>query len=246
MSGYSKVRATRMHKKISRKILTMGGGGFSMEPENLLLDSYFFSMAEKKNPKVCFIGTASGDAQNYIDMFYQNMKNHEVQASHLSLFKGPKEPLRDFILDKDIFYVGGGNTRNLMVLWNEWHLGELLIEANKAGKVLGGISAGSLCWYEEGVTDSVPGQLGALKCLGILKGSHCPHYDGEMERRPAFHKLILNGMKDGMACDDGVAAVFEDEKFIEFISSRPAANGYFLKNVNGKIEEKLVKPRFLG
>lgn len=217
-----------------------------MEPENLLLDSYFISLAGKQNPQVCFIGTASGDAQNYIDMFYENMKKHEVIASHLSLFKGPKKSLRDFVLEKDIFYVGGGNTRNLMALWREWQLGELLIEAYKVGKVLGGISAGSLCWYEEGVTDSVPGKLGALNCLGILKGSHCPHYDGEVERKPAYQNLILNGMKDGIACDDGVAAVFENEKFVEFVSSRPSARGYVVKNVNGRIEEVEVKPRFLG
>jgi dipeptidase E len=235
-----------MQNKNSRKIITMGGGGFSMEPENLLLDRYFISLAQKKNPKICFIGTASGDAQNYIELFYENMKNHEVTASHLSLFNGPKESLRDFIFDKDIFYVGGGNTRNLMVLWKEWGLGELLKEASQAGKILGGISAGSLCWYEEGVTDSVPGKLGALSCLGILKGSHCPHYDGEIERRPAYQKLILSGMKDGIACDDGVAAVFENEKFVEFVSSRPTALGYTVKNLNGKIQELAVKPRYLG
>ena len=237
-----------MENSTTRKILTMGGGGFSMdEPGNLLLDRYFISLAEKKNPKICFIATASGDAQNYIDMFYESMKNHEVVPSHLSLFKGPKDvSLRDFVFDKDIFYVGGGNTRNLMALWNEWGLGALLKEASQAGKVLGGISAGSLCWYEEGVTDSVPGKLGALTCLGILKGSNCPHYDGEAERRPAYHRLIMSGMKDGIACDDGVAAVFENEQFQEFVSSRREAKGYFVKNVSGRIEEVEVKPRFLG
>jgi peptidase E len=127
------------------------------------------------------------------------MKKHKVEPSHLSLFNGPKGSLRDFIFDKDIIYVGGGNTRNLIVLWKEWGLDKILSEAYQAGKILGGISAGSICWYEQGVTDSVPGDLNSLPCLGILSGSNCPHYDGDKERRPAFHRLILKGMKNGIS-----------------------------------------------
>jgi dipeptidase E len=226
--------------------VTMGGGGFSEEPDNPLLDRFFFSLSDKEKPKVCFISTASGDSLTYIDKFYINMKKHNVEASHLSLFNGPKGSLRDYVLDKDVIYVGGGNTRNLIVLWKEWGLDQILKEAYQAGKVLGGISAGSICWYEEGVTDSIPGQLNAWPCLGILKGSNCPHYDGDRERRPAFHRLVLSGMRPGIACDDGVAAVFENEDFVEFVSSRPAARGYLIKKVGDKIEEIEVKPRFLG
>lgn len=224
----------------------MGGGGFLEEPENPLLDTYFFSLAGAKVPKVCFVPTASGDALSAIDKFYLNMKKHNVEASHLSLFKPPQGSLRDFVMDKDVFYVGGGNTRNLMVLWKEWGLDRLLKEAYQAGKVVGGISAGSLCWYEYGVTDSVTGQLNKLACTGVLKGSNCPHYDVEVERRPAFHRLVLEGMPGGIACDNSVAAVFENEKFVEFVSSVPTANGYFVSKVDDKIEEKLVKPRYLG
>lgn len=224
----------------------MGGGGFSEEPENLLLDSFFFSLASSEKPKVCFIPTASGDSQGYIDRFYENMTEHNVEPSHLSLFNGPIESLRDFVFDKDIIYVGGGNTRNLIVLWREWGLDKIFQEAYQAGKVVGGISAGSICWYEEGVTDSIPGELNALDCLGIISGSNCPHYDGDENRRPAFHRLILSGMRDGIACDDGVAAVYENEKLVEFVSSRPLANAYFVKRVGGKIKETVIKPRFLG
>ena len=98
----------------------MGGGGFSMEPENQLLDTFFFSLAEKSKPNVCFIGTASGDAEGYVTRFYDYMKLHDVTASHLSLFKTPSGSLRDYVLSKDVLYVGGGNTRNLMTLWREW------------------------------------------------------------------------------------------------------------------------------
>lgn len=232
--------------KLARKILTMGGGGFSDEPDNLLMDTFFLSLTGKPKPKVCFIGTASGDAQNYIDKFYDNMKKHDVLASHLSLFKVPPGSLRDFVLDKDLFYVGGGNTRNLMVLWREWGLDKLLLEAYQAGKVMGGISAGSLCWYEQGVTDSVTGILSSIGCTGIIKGSNCPHYDSEKDRRPSYQKLIREGMKPGIACDDGVAAVFENENFVEFVASRPNAKGYFVKAENGKIVETEVAPRYLG
>lgn len=224
----------------------MGGGGFLEEPENPLLDQYFISLANKPRPKVCFIPTASGDSAGFLDKFYLNMKKHDVEASHLSLFKPPAGSLRDFVFDKDVFYVGGGNTRNLMVLWKEWGLDKLLKEAYAAGKVMGGISAGSLCWYEYGVTDSVTGELNKLACTGILKGSNCPHYDVEQERRPAYHHLIAAGMPAGVACDNSVAAVYENEKFVEFVSSVPNAKGFFVSSKGGKILEEEIQPRFLG
>ncbi len=230
---------------LQRRMITLGGGGFSDEPENLLLDQYFFSLSEVKRPKVCFVPTASGDAQSYIDLFYENMKKHEVIPSHLSLFNGPVGSLRDFILEKDVIYVGGGNTRNLLVLWKEWGVDQLLYEAYLLGKVVGGISAGAICWYQEGVTDSIPGQLNGLSGLGILKGSYCSHYDSNKSRQPAYHRLIQQGMHDGIACDDGVAAVFENEQFVEFVSSRPKAMGYFVQKVGDKIQEQVIKPRFL-
>jgi peptidase E len=223
----------------------MGGGGFLEEPENPLLDQFFFSLSPVAKPKVCFIATASGDAQSALDKFYDNMKKHNVEPSHLSLFKPPKEPLRDFVFDKDIIYVGGGNTRNLLILWKAWGLDAILQEAYQAGKVLGGISAGSICWYEQGVTDSF-GPLAALPCLGVLKGSNCPHYDVEKDRRPVYRSLVLKGMPPGLACDNGVAAVFENEKFVEFVSSRPAAMGYTVEKAWDKVVERAVQPRYLG
>lgn len=230
----------------NRKILAMGGGGFSMEPGNLLLDQFFFSLAEKKNPKVCFIGTASGDAEGYIDRFYEYMKDHEVTPSHLSLFRAPVGSLRDYVLAKDILYVGGGNTRNLMALWREWGLDKIILEAYNSGVVLGGLSAGGLCWFEEGVTDSIPGTLSKLSCMNLLSGSFCPHYDGEINRRPSYQKLITEGLKPGHACDDSAAVYFENEKFIEAVSSVPSASAYYVQNTDGRICEEKLSTRFLG
>ena len=223
----------------------MGGGGFLEEPNVPLLDQFLISLSDKPKPKICFIPTASGDSIGFLSKFYDNMAKHNVEASILSLFKPPAGSLRDFVFDKDIFYVGGGNTRNLLVLWKEWGLDKILLEAYRAGKVMGGVSAGSICWYEYGVTDSITGELNRWPCLGFLKGSNCPHYDSEKDRRPTFQRLIGEGMPDGIACDDGVAAIFENEKFVEFVSSRPNAKGYFVRNVGGQVEEIAVAPRYL-
>ena len=231
---------------VTRKILAMGGGGFSMEPGNLLLDNFFFSLALKKKPEVCFLGTASGDSQGYVDRFYDYMKDHEVTASHLSLFKPPTSSLRDYVLSKDVLYVGGGNTRNLMVLWKEWGLDKIIVEAYCSGVVLGGLSAGGLCWFEEGVTDSIPGTLSKLSCMNLIQGSFCPHYDGEEDRRPAFYKLILDGMKPGFACDDSAAIYFENEKFVKAVSSISTANAYKVKVDNGQIFEEKILTHFLA
>ena len=175
---------------MKKQILAMGGGGFSMEPDNLKLDKYLLSLSSKDKPKICFIGTASGDAEGYIDNFYKSMQELNCIPSHLALYRGPEGNLRDFVLDKDIFYVGGGNTRNLLTLWKEWKLDLYLKEVYELGAVLAGISAGSICWFEEGVTDSVPGKLSRLECLGILAGSNCPHFDGETDRRESYHQLL--------------------------------------------------------
>lgn len=229
-----------------RRAMTMGGGGFLQEPENPALDLHLVGLSGRELPRVCFVPTASGDAQVSLDRFYAAMQALPVEASHLSLFKPPLGSLRDFVFAQDVFYVGGGNTRNLMALWREWGLDALLREAYAAGKVMGGISAGAICWYEQGVTDSIPGELNALRCVGLLPGSNCPHYDSEAGRRPAYHRLILAGMPAGVACDDGVAAVWEDERLVEFVSSRPAARAYRVRNVGGRIEEVEVIPRYIG
>jgi peptidase E len=230
---------------MKKQILAMGGGGFSMEPDNLALDRFLLSLSDKERPKVCFIGTASGDADNYIERFYTSMKTLNCEPSHLALYRAPEGSLRDFVLDKDIIYVGGGNTRNLLALWKEWQLDEYLLEAYGNGTVLAGISAGSLCWFEQGVTDSIPGKLSSLDCLGILKGSNCPHYDGEADRRDSYHQLLSEGMKGGVACDDGVAAYYVDGELVKFVSSRESASAYEVSFDNGKVSEKQVSPKYL-
>lgn len=229
-----------------RQIIGLGGGGFSMEPENPLLDLYVLQQSRKATPSVCFLPTASGDAENYINRFYNAFNQHNCKPSHLSLFKPPTKDLEDFILTKDIIYVGGGNTKNLLILWKEWGLDQMLKKAWDQGIVLAGISAGSICWFEEGVTDSYGDELEPIEALGFLKGSNCPHYDAELERRPAYHRLIeTTQIKPGIAADDGVAIHFVEQDIAKIVSSRPNAKAYQVLLENTVVEREL-QTEFLG
>lgn len=210
-----------------KQIITLGGGGFSMEPGNFALDQYILEQSGKSNPKICFVPTASGDAEGYIARFYETFEKFNCEPSHLSLFMPPTRDLEGFVLDKDIIYVGGGNTRNLLILWKEWGLDKIFKKAWEEGIILSGISAGSICWFEEGVTDSYGNGLEPLKCLSLLKGSNCPHYDGEADRRPAYQRLVrTKKLQGGIAADDGVAVHFFDQEIKRIVSSRPNAKAY--------------------
>lgn len=218
-----------------------------MEPDNLLLDWYILNQTSSRNPKICFLPTASGDAEGYIQRFYQAFDRFECIPSHLALTQPPTQDIEDFILEKDIIYVGGGNTRNMLMLWRERELDRYLFRAWDNGTVISGISAGSICWFEEGVTDSIPGQLTKLDGLGWISGSNCPHYDGETERRPAYHKLMMSRIiQNGIAADDGVALHFRDSGLYRVVSSRPSARAYDVSLIEGGIRELEIIPEYLG
>ena len=228
-----------------RQILAMGGGGFSMEPDNLALDEYALRQTGKTCPSVCFLPTASGDADNYIVKFYAALTQLDCRPSHLSLFNPPQTDLETYILDKDIIYVGGGHTRNMLTLWREWGLDQILRTAWNRGVLLAGLSAGAICWFEQGLSDSVGG-LGALKCLGLLPGSCCPHYDGERERRPTYLRLVLGGeLGPGFGVDDGAALHFVDEHLKCVVTSRPEAKAYVVEVAEGKISERPLETTYL-
>lgn len=232
---------------LPKQIVAMGGGGFSMEPDNLLLDRYILGLAKQEKPKVCFVPTASGDARTYIDRFYSSFAQFSCTPSHLSVFHPPTDDLRAFVLEQDIIYVGGGNTKSLLALWREWGLDRIFREAWGNGIILSGLSAGSICWFEQGVTDSIPGQLNTLECLGFLQGSNCPHYDGESERRPAYHRLLSAGLiREGYAADDGVSLHFIGENLERVVSSRPHAKAYKLEKIGETVRETIIEPTYLG
>jgi peptidase E len=224
-----------------RQIIAMGGGGFSMEPENLALDRYILRQTGKPRPAVCFLPTASGDADSYLLNFYRSFSELDCKASAFSLFRLPTADIEGFLLAQDVIYVGGGNTRSMLALWREWGVDVILRKAYEAGVVLAGISAGGNCWFEQCSTDSVPGDLTMLPCLGFLPGSFCPHYDGEAERRPSLHKMLVEDkILPGYAADNSAAVHFVDGSFFAAVASRPGVSAYRLtRSAGGVVEEKL-------
>jgi dipeptidase E len=230
-----------------QQIIAMGGGGFSMEPENLALDRYVIAQTGKDRPSVCFLSQASGEARDYIINFYKAFNELDCRCSHLSLFQPHTNDFEGFLMSQDIVYVGGGNTKSMLALWREWGLDVILRKASENGTALAGVSAGAICWFEELTTDSIPGKLTALKGLGYLAGSCTPHYDGESERRPTLTRLVASGeLMAGYAFDDGAAGHFVDGKLKTVVSSRPNAKGYYVSRVDGQAIEKTLDTQFLG
>jgi dipeptidase E len=213
---------------------------------NLALDRYVLAQAGKTRPKVCFVPTASGDAELYAFHFFEAFTQLDSQPSYLSLFRLPTADLEDFILEKDAIYVGGGNTRSMLALWREWELDGILRKAYESGVVLAGISAGANCWFEECLTDSLPGQIRVLPGLGLLPGSFCPHFDSQKERRPAFHTFLAQGrVRPGLAADDGAAVHYVDEEIAGCVSSRPEAKVYRLWLAGDQVYEEALETRYL-
>jgi dipeptidase E len=208
----------------------MGGGGFSMEPGNPLLDAYVLGRARRPRPRVCFVATASGDAPAYVASFYRELgRHHDAVLTDLGLFDRSVADLRGFVLEQDVVYVGGGNTASLLAVWRAHGLDAILREALAAGVVLCGISAGMNCFYEASVTDSFGPELAPLHDgLGLLAGSACPHYDGEPQRRPVYRGLVDAGtLPAGYAADDGAALCFDaGGALVEVVASRPGARAY--------------------
>jgi dipeptidase E len=222
----------------SRQIIALGGGGFSMEPENPAVDEYVLAQARTSLPAVAFVASASGDDESYIERFYAAFSGLPCRPSHLPLFSRTPD-LRAFLLAQDVIYVGGGNTKSLLGVWREWGLPELLREAWNAGVVLAGVSAGAICWFEQGLTDSFSGELRPLQSFGLLAGSCCPHYNGEAERRPTYHRLLRTGeLLPGLAIDDGAAVHFVDDEIHRVVASRPGATAYRLRMRDGAVWEE--------
>ena len=230
---------------MARHLFTIGDNGFYHDRKTTGLYGEILRTPGVESPRVCLVPTASGDAQFIIDAFHEVFGGLGARTSVLSLFRGDREDLASFIAEQDIIYVSGGNTRNMLVLWKEWGLDKMLREAYERGVILAGGSAGSLCWYESGVTDSIPGRLSALPCLGWLKGSHCPHYD-EAGRRPAFHELLKNGeLSGGFGAENGVALHFIDERFHEAISAYPSKKSFEVGISGAQVVEQPIPVRYL-
>jgi peptidase E len=215
----------------------MGGGGLSSEPETLPLERYIVAQTRRRHPAVCFLPTATGESDAYVAKFYDAFTRIGCRPAVVRLFARTPD-LRRILLNQDIIYVGGGNTKSMLAVWREWGIPRLLRRAWNSGIVLAGISAGAICWFDVGVTDSYADRLRALPCLGFLPGTCCPHYDGEKERRPSLHRLLSRGdVPAAIALDDGAAAHFVGRRLHRVVVSRAGAEGYRVLSRRDRIVE---------
>jgi peptidase E len=223
----------------------MGGGGFSME-ETPALDRYVVAQARSERPKVCFLGQAGGESADYTLRFYRAFQALRCIPTHLSLFSPHTADIEGFLLEQDVIYVGGGNTKSMLALWREWELDRILLKAATEGTVLAGISAGAICWFETPFSDSIPGRFIGLNGLGYLKGSCSPHYDGEAQRRPDYQRMIAAGaLPPGVAFDDGAAGHYIDGVLKHVVSSRPNAKGYRVERDEDRAVETVLDTLYL-
>jgi peptidase E len=229
------------------QIVAFGGGGFSMEAGNPLLDDYVLEVSGKVRPRVCFLASASGDADHYIVRFYRTFDAQRCEPSHLSLFRREHDApdLRSHLLAQDVIYVGGGSVISLLGVWRAHGIDEILREAWEAGVVLCGVSAGSLCWFREAVTafHGSPLRIGGL---GFLPWSNTVHYDGERDRDRAYRGFLVDGLCPGYAAEDGAALHFVGERLARVVSSRPKARAYRMRAVRGRVVKTALRTTYLA
>jgi dipeptidase E len=233
---------------VPRTIFAMGGGGFTADPTNPALDDYILSLARRREPRILFLPTASGDPNAQIAAFRATFGGGACRARHLSLFRLEHEPddLRALILAQDIVYVGGGSMRNLLAIWREHDLDRILREAWEEGVVLAGLSAGGMCWFEHGITCST-GRPAPVRGLGFLPGSFSVHYDGDPTRRPVFLDAVARGaIPGGYGADDSVGLLFDDRTLVRIVSAKPGARAYRVAaGADAAVDETALEPELL-
>jgi dipeptidase E len=218
----------------------VGFGGHEVgAPAYRALETWLLGLTGKERPRLLFVPTAAAEDPLYVVRVFDAFKDR-AHVSHLDFFPWPPAELRELVLGHDIVYVGGGNTANMLAIWREHGLDEIVRDAWQAGVVLSGVSAGMICWFEGGVTDSFGPQLEAMECLGLIPGSACPHYDGEENRRPRFHELVAGGFPGGWAAEDGVALHFEGWELREAVTAFSGKAAYRVQpGDDGAVEERV-------
>ena len=226
-------------------IVAIGGGGLAKHEGRRRMLQYVLDRTGKSRPDVCYVGTAMGDAPYVTTMFYDIAREVGFGASHLDLFPMPNVPdVRAHLLAQDAIYVGGGSVANLLAVWRTHGLDVYLAEAREAGIVLSGTSAGSICWFEGGTTDSFGADplMPVTNGLAMVPASNSPHYDSEERRRPLYQRLVANGtLSPGWGADDGVGLVFEGTELAEAVTYRPDAAAWRVERDG----ESRVAPRRL-
>ena len=222
---------------LSRHIIAIGGGGFGRNPNKPVIEDYIVNLSSSSKPNVTFFPTASAEDGNYIVNFYTAFSKLNCNAQHISLFKKTPD-LKSIIEQSDIIYIGGGNTKSMLAVFREWNLDNLIVNAYKKGKILAGVSAGAICWFNKGVTDSWAHGLQILDCMNVLDGVCCPHYDGEANRRPSVEKFLKNNdIEDCLCIEDGAAVHYQNELLKTAISFYKDKNVYNVKYDSNKLVE---------
>ncbi|MBO8219219.1 peptidase E [Prochlorococcus marinus] len=196
----------------SKNIVAIGGGGFGRSLGSLEIEKYIISLISKKRPKICFIPTASGDSSLYKLNFYRAFSKLGCITSHIDFFSRT-ENLEEIVLSQDIIYVGGGNTKSMLAVWKEWNLHNILQIAYEKGIVMSGVSAGAICWFDKGISDSFANELNIINCLGIINDIACPHFDEEKEREPYVNDVIKREIIKSCICIEGNCALHIKNNF---------------------------------
>ena len=234
----------------TQQIVAFGGGGFSIEAGNPLLDDYVLSLTGAERPKVCFLPTASGDADHYVVRFYRQFAG-TCEASHVSLFRRDRcgqaveGDIAGHLLTRDVVYVGGGDVVSMLGAWRAHGLDQALRRAWRRGVVLCGPSAGSLCWFAEALT-AFHGAPRRVRGLGLLPFSNCVHYREEPRRREEYHRFVGDGMRAGYAADDGAALHFRGEELAAVVTSRPGARAFHVEPAGDAVVETPLDVTYLG
>ncbi|HWH11591.1 MAG TPA: peptidase E [Solirubrobacteraceae bacterium] len=228
--------------------MAIGGGGFGSTGRDHALDAYIAELAGPDRPQICLLPTASGDPKEQITRFNGTFRRLGCSPSHLALFRlgdQPEVEVREHLLAQDAIYVGGGSLANLLAIWRTHGLDEVLREAWEAGILLCGVSAGSMCWFQAGITRS-HGEPRPTAGLGFLEGSNCVHYANDTARRPAYHEAMRGGtLPGGWGVPDGTALVFEGTRLVEAVTARPGCDAYRVDLVDGEVVETVCRARVL-
>ncbi len=232
-----KKRKTKMKMINYGDIIVIGGGGFGRNPNAPIIEKYIIDQSNAIKPNITFFPTASAENENYIENYYKAFSQLNCNAKHISLFSRTPD-VKKIIEESDIIYIGGGNTKSMLAVFEEWGVNQLLIKANQNGTILAGVSAGMICWYEKGVTDSWSDELRIIDCLNIIPGCACPHYDGEEDRRPSVYKFIENNdIESCLAIEDGAAAHYKNNILYKTLCFYENKNVYTVSKKENKIIE---------
>ena len=226
---------------ITKNIVAIGGGGFGRISKDNRIEDYILSLSSKENPNICFIPTATGDNDAYKVNYYDVFTKFNCNPTHIDFFKRTVD-LSEHISKQDIIFVGVGNTKSMLAVWKDWGLDILLKDAYEGGTVMSGVSAGAICWFERGITDSWAHDLAIMDCLGFVKGICCPHYDEEPARRPFVKNSLQANLIDHCLSIEGNCALhIKDEYPFKAVNFGNEKNAYRTTLIDGEVLEDAFK-----